>query len=795
MTAAQSPSFHSEIQTPEDWTDPKATWNTFGVHNDKALVALLCVILLSLAVQADPYFRTFRKTIIARLSEKRVQVIRWSGPVKIPLSAIKTGDVLRLRQGNVVPLDGILIWAPERASQSVVFKEPSPAGPTLIVKKYPGQVLSEGNKSFVMAGSRVHRGYGYLRVINAKTPEARTDIERSEEAPLGPATSQEVEDGRAHAAGHVRMSSISAQTPTINSKTRKSRRRLRPRREIATDVSQPANDNTKGNFPPVVPADSTTKLGTDAAQNAGKETGLYSAQEPRDSIVVDAVDPTVSLNHDSCAISLNKVLDPESLAGRRQQGDQTCHNKRRSSTGCKSALGTHTSDLNVDVPDEEVTPEDMATPHHNENIKAGSQHSEIAVPTRHLPPVTKSSTCSSALPSPPHRVSRQRALRVFGDLEGIPAQGVPDFGSSFDIISLKFLKKVLKRMGRRWVPPHDGDKPPYALPDGKVKSFLGTITLMWHFEGESQPWSRQFYILEDSIYPLLFGRQFLNDTKVFTKSRDRIREVMINVNPAIKRVLYVDQMGAIAASPERILGLINGKPIYGFADTCSDIPIIKRNIAHKLGFEVLDGPEHTTEVQFIDGSTSFTTGVVKNVNWCFGVSQAPEDTRAIHDLHVMDHIPCAMILDTWLLWDSEAFDRYRQDFRYDVYFHHPPQPQPQQPNPGAVCAIKVVDKAVPSPDANETPEAKAAYELNLAADEEEEREGRLQWDRMVAAAQQRQGNAVPQMNPAVGASNSTQTNAVVQVGAQANPSEGLGKKARRKMRRTFTWMKRQDGGP
>ena len=140
--------------------------------------------------------------------------------------------------------------------------------------------------------------------------------------------------------------------------------------------------------------------------------------------------------------------------------------------------------------------------------------------------------------------------------------------------------------------------------------------------------------------------------------------------------------------------------------------------------------------------------------------------------------------DDSLMWATDALAGYRRD----NLFHHAYLNQILSGLSRCVVrSTAVADKAVPAPDANETPETVAAYELNLAADEEEDREWRLELERMVAAAQQRQGDTS-------GPPNSTQTNVAVQAGAQGNPREGLWKKARRKMVRKLTWRDRQGGG-
>jgi hypothetical protein len=301
----------------------------------------------------------------------------------------------------------------------------------------------------------------------------------------------------------------------------------------------------------------------------------------------------------------------------------------------------------------------------------------------------------------------ERLLEVPGVLCGIPVSALPDFGSSFDIISEDFLRE------HHLPPDPDGPTQTYTLPDGRQRTFLGTITLPWSFASETTVHRRVFHILRDSIYPLLFGRPFLKETNTMSKHVKRIKEVFVRRTHSFgsKRVLFVDHQGAIAGSTERILGLVNGRPALGFADTCSDISIIRRSVARLLDLTIMEGPEHTTEVQFVDGSTAHTSGVVKNVKWCFGVTLDPGDVHQL-DFHVMDDIPCAIILDKWLLWDNGAFDTYSEYF-IDISEEQPPLAE----KANSVCLIQVKKRPglAPVPAIVDPRDAEAAR-LAAAAD-------------------------------------------------------------------------------
>ncbi|KAJ9143990.1 hypothetical protein NKR19_g6609 [Coniochaeta hoffmannii] len=266
-----------------------------------------------------------------------------------------------------------------------------------------------------------------------------------------------------------------------------------------------------------------------------------------------------------------------------------------------------------------------------------------------------------------------RQLHVHGSINGMAVTAIPDFGSGFDIMSAETAQLHGLTVNR--LQAHS-----YTLPSGKVKQFLGTVTAQWRFNGEGTPYARTFHILQGCVHPVLLGKEFLRATETFSRHVQRIKVAIVKSIRSIRRLLLVDHFKSITQTNERMLGLINGRPVPGFADTCSDISIIKRSVARTLGLNILEGPAHRVEVEFVDGSRAFTTGLVKNVQWCFSASLSPKDMHVV-DFHIMDDIPCAVILDKWLLWDNRAFIDYSDCF-FDVGIQKTAELDP-------VCLIQV----------------------------------------------------------------------------------------------------------
>lgn len=265
-------------------------------------------------------------------------------------------------------------------------------------------------------------------------------------------------------------------------------------------------------------------------------------------------------------------------------------------------------------------------------------------------PVTDMSVPDVLATSPSERLIRQ--FEVPGYLEGALVAAVPDYGSSFDIISEELA------LGLNLSVDTSTNKG-FFLPNGWARAFVGTVALTWSFWSETPRYTRVFHVLANCVHPVMLGRQFLELTDTMKSNTHRIQVKTLRCASNLPRQLFfVDsQDQGDKTARRRFLGLINGYPIGAFADTQSDLTIIKRSVADNLGFPVLSGAQHTTEVQFIDGSTAFTTGIVRGADWCFSASLAARDTHRL-DIHVMDDLPCALILDKWMLHDNNAFTEY-----------------------------------------------------------------------------------------------------------------------------------------
>ncbi|ORY13959.1 hypothetical protein BCR34DRAFT_249813 [Clohesyomyces aquaticus] len=248
----------------------------------------------------------------------------------------------------------------------------------------------------------------------------------------------------------------------------------------------------------------------------------------------------------------------------------------------------------------------------------------------------------------------RKELYVPGRVKGRYVSATPDYGSNFDIVSEELTTSFGIIVDTR-------SRQEFGLPNGLKRVFLGIAMIPWSFEDDDEIHERPFHVMRQCVHSIILGNEFLSITQTFTKYVNRVKEKIVHSPSAFQRLFFTDSANSTPISRQRLLGLINRIPVGGLADTCSDLPIINRKTANDLGLTILEGDEHITEVQFVDGSSDFTSGIVKDVDWCFSVSNSPEDLHRL-DLHVMDNISCALILDKGLLWDMRAFITYGDCF-------------------------------------------------------------------------------------------------------------------------------------
>lgn len=73
---------------------------------------------------------------------------------------------------------------------------------------------------------------------------------------------------------------------------------------------------------------------------------------------------------------------------------------------------------------------------------------------------------------------------------------------------------------------------------------------------------------------------------------------------------------------ERVLGLVNGHAVGAYADTGANVMVISRRFAKQASMRISTGKLHEKELEFADGSTTRTIGMVYSAKWRFGTAEA-----------------------------------------------------------------------------------------------------------------------------------------------------------------------------
>lgn len=153
-------------------------YQTFGQHHGDgarvewiegvAIIVAIAIVVIVGSVNDWQKERQFRK-LNQKKEDRSVKVYRSGKPVKISIHDILVGDVMILEQGDVLPVDGVLI-----DGHTVSCDESSATGESDLVKKTPADAVSRAVKDgtsntakldpFLLSGAKVLDGVGTFLV-------------------------------------------------------------------------------------------------------------------------------------------------------------------------------------------------------------------------------------------------------------------------------------------------------------------------------------------------------------------------------------------------------------------------------------------------------------------------------------------------------------------------------------------------------------------------------------------------------------------------------------------------------
>src|SRR5215471_1529046 len=120
----------------------------------EAAAAITTLVLLGQLIEAKARSRTGHaiKALLG-LAAKTAHRIRDAHEEEIPVNAIQEGDLLRVRPGEKVPIDGVIVEGQSNLDESMITGEPMPAGKRADDKVVGATVNQTG--SFLMRAQRI----------------------------------------------------------------------------------------------------------------------------------------------------------------------------------------------------------------------------------------------------------------------------------------------------------------------------------------------------------------------------------------------------------------------------------------------------------------------------------------------------------------------------------------------------------------------------------------------------------------------------------------------------------------
>ena len=240
--------------------------------------------------------------------------------------------------------------------------------------------------------------------------------------------------------------------------------------------------------------------------------------------------------------------------------------------------------------------------------------------------------------------SAARSFRVQGEVNGHKVDALPDSGAE-----KCYIKGDLARsLG---LTPEAGSACEILLPSKEKIYSPGSVDVEWTFSGESKVYSLKCFVLPICQHALILGAKVLRQSKTLTDFRNRIKTC---IRPLTRRF----GLHLLDSERERVWGFLDGCQTSALADFGSDVMAISASYAQKLGLRVNKQFRNRIEVEFADGSSTITAGMVFGVDWMFG------DAGAVFkcDFHVLNNLPADVILSNEFLWEQDAFRNYEQYF-------------------------------------------------------------------------------------------------------------------------------------
>ena len=242
-------------------------------------------------------------------------------------------------------------------------------------------------------------------------------------------------------------------------------------------------------------------------------------------------------------------------------------------------------------------------------------------------------------PSPWDRIDtilpKKYDLEVRGTLDGVRVSAFPDSGAGENFMSAPYALKHHFRIAGT------GSKT-FRTPRGHHIRSLGTTQLDFCFRNETEQHCLEFHVLPKCVHDVVLGDAFLRLTETFTHFTRRIGRKLCQV---------MSCRTCLLGSPQHyISGWLNDQLVDALPDTGSDVMLMSKEYALRRGLVVDRSKQHQRVLEFADGSTATTYGLVKDVRW-----ESLGSSKSQWDFYVLEGLHCDALLGADFLFETNAF--------------------------------------------------------------------------------------------------------------------------------------------
>ncbi|PON24232.1 hypothetical protein TGAM01_v206920 [Trichoderma gamsii] len=238
--------------------------------------------------------------------------------------------------------------------------------------------------------------------------------------------------------------------------------------------------------------------------------------------------------------------------------------------------------------------------------------------------------------------SGEKKFYVAGSVYGTAVEALPDTGADTCFIS----PDLASRFGLRPIP---GTQKRVTLANKKAVKSPGMVKVPWKFTKERNTHTINCWILPGCMRHLVLGNPFLQATQTLTKFRDRIKSKLLATPTFFSLSVLGDEK-------QRLRGYLNGQLAAALPDTGSDAMLINGAYARKIGLSIDSNVENQVKVRLADGSTTMTSGIVRDVDWKVG------STTVRCSFYVLENMCVDVILSNNYLFEMDIFSQEKEHF-------------------------------------------------------------------------------------------------------------------------------------